>query len=279
MGQVAWQGAVEQIRRAASLKGRQQSGCFSIEGTRLHERGLRANAAFMLVVMADSFANDAAERIRLLCRQLHQLDCPLFVVPDEVMAELTDGRSLGGVISLVRQPAMPDLAALVTAVSNPTLLIAHDIIDPGNIGAMMRTAHANSATAFIVNGGSDPYHPKTVRTSMGSIFKLPVLQRPSTEDFLAELASLGIQTIGTVANEGVSLPDFNFSQQGTAVFMGSEYFGLPDTLLPKLDQLITIPMNEGIDSMSVNAATAVILYEIQNQKRKQSAKANTGKHT
>lgn len=272
-----WQGAVEQIRRAAAMKGRQQLGCFSIEGTRLHERGLRANAAFTLVVMADSFASDKTERIRRLYQQLHQLDCPLFIVPDEVMAQLTNGRSLGSVISLIKQPASPDLASLATAVSNPTLLIAHNIIDPGNIGAMMRTAHANGITAFIVNGGSDPYHPKTVRTSMGSIFKLPILQRPSTVDLLTELTNLGIQTIGTAANEGEFLPDFQFSQKGTAVFMGSEYFGLPDSLLPKLDKLVTIPMNEGVDSMSVNAAMAVILYEIQNQRRKWSAKDKTGR--
>ncbi len=265
MEQANWHGAVEQIRRTATPKGRQQLGGFSIEGIRLHERGLRAKATFQLVVMSQSFAQDENERPQQLRTELQALGYPIFSIPDAVMEELTNGRSLGGVISLIQQPDPPDLASLVTAVSHPTLLIAHNIIDPGNIGAMMRTAHASGATAIIVCGGSDPYHPKTVRTSMGSIFKLPVLQRPSADDLLAELANLQIETVGTVANAGTLLPDFQFAPTGTAVFMGSEYFGLPAELIPKLDKLVTIPMHEGIDSMSVNAATAVVLYEIQRQ--------------
>ena len=93
-----WHSAVEQIRRANTIKGRQQLGCFSIEGVRLHERGLRAGATFVQVAMADSFAQDDTERIRLLRTQLQIAGCPVFTLPDEVMDELTNGRSLGGVI-------------------------------------------------------------------------------------------------------------------------------------------------------------------------------------
>ncbi len=259
------QGAVEHIRRAATVKGREQLGCFSIEGIRLHERALSAQAEFIVTVVAKPLGQDDAPRIRSLRMQLQEEQEPLFILPRAQIDELTNGRSLGNLISLIKKPPPPALAKLCAAVSNPTLLIAQGIVDPGNIGAMMRTAHANNVTAFISSGGSDPYHPKAVRTSMGSIFKLPILQRPSLDDLLSELADLHMETVGSVATKGTPLPHAQFSRSGTAVFMGSEYFGLPDELLAKLDTLITIPMGAGIDSMSVNAATAVVLYELQRQ--------------
>ena len=260
-----WRGAVEQIRRSFTTKGRKQLNCFSIEGVRLHERGLRSTQQFILTVASNSFWEDTSERNIKLKTELEAANPSLFTVPDEVMEDLTNGRSLGGIISLVQKPDPPDLTSLVTAVSNPTILVAQGIVDPGNIGAMMRTAHANEVTAFVVNEGSDPYHPKAVRTSMGSIFKLPILLHPSLADLLSELKLVRIETVGAVATNGTLLPNATFASTGTAVFMGSEYFGLPADLIPKLDKLITIPMNKGIDSMSVNAATAVVLYERRRQ--------------
>ncbi len=261
-----WRSAVEQIKRTFTTKGRAQLNAYSIEGIRLHERALRAAQPLILTVASHSFWHDPTERIARLKKEITAANNRTVIIPDEVMNELTNGRSLGDVISLVEKPNTPDLESLVTAVSNPTVLVAQGIIDPGNIGAMMRTAHANDVTAFVVNDGSDPYHPKAVRTSMGSIFKMPILQWLFLDDLLNVLAALGIETVGTVATNGTLLLDMQFSKQGTAVFMGSEYFGLPTDLVPKLGRLITIPMNKGIDSMSVNAATAVVLYEIQRQK-------------
>ena len=90
------------------------------------------------------------------------------------------------------------------------------------------------------------------------------MNRPTR--FRAALRPFPIQTIGTVAENGVALPEFVWGTGGTAVFMGSEYFGLPDTVLAQLDQQVTIPMTAGIDSFSVNAAAAIVLYEIKRQR-------------
>src|SRR5690606_37519383 len=99
----------------------------------------------------------------------------------------------------------------------PTLLVAVDVVDPGNVGGMMRTAHALGADLFIAAGGSDPYHPRAVRTSMGSLFKLPLVTT-SLVDLWAALRPYPVQTIGTVAENGVPLPDFVWGVGGTAVF-------------------------------------------------------------
>jgi TrmH family RNA methyltransferase len=140
-----------------------------------------------------------------------------------------------------------------------------DVVDPGNVGGMMRTAHALGADLLVTVGGSDPYHPRAVRTSMGSIFKLPLVTTTQPA-LLTALRAASIQTIGTVAESGIALPAFRQAAGGTAVFMGSEYFGLPENLANQLDVLVSIPMSSGIDSFSVNAAAAIVLYEIMRKK-------------
>mgnify|MGYP002624698787 CR=1 FL=1 len=254
------------IERTATAKGRAASGCFSIEGTRLHERALRAGVWPKAVLVAEAVWQNPGERETAVLHQLTQLNIPLHPIPDAEMTRLTKSRRLGGLLGLVPLPPPLQLARWLTNQPAPTLLVAVDVVDPGNVGGMMRTAHALGADLFITVGGSDPYHPRAVRTSMGSIFKLPVITSHLPE-LLANLQETAVYTIGAVAENGVALPDFAGGDGGTAVFMGNEYFGLPDNLLTQLDALVTIPMKPGIDSFSVNAAAAIVLYEL-NQKNK-----------
>ncbi len=256
-----WRSAVAAVKRTYTAKGRVTSGCYAIEGFRLHERALRANAPLQLVLATEQYRKRPPARARALLSNLRTAHVPLYFAPEEVMADLTNGRSLGGFLGLVKLPRPPSLAT-ITQTAGPLLLVTVDVIDPGNLGAMLRTGHAFGVTAFVTIGGSDPFHPKAVRTSMGSLFKIPVLPRVDPVSLLAHLQKANILTVGAVAQNGVSLPQADLSGKGAAVFLGSEYFGLPEALAGRLDCLVTIPMARGIDSLSINAAAAVILYEL-----------------
>jgi len=260
------QGAVEMVQRTFTAVGRRQTNLYHIEGFRLHERALRANLNFELSLISASLSSPDAEREATLLANVTAVSSRWYVIADDLMAELSNGRGLGGLISLLKIPAQPTLAELVKNRANPLLLVAADVIDPGNVGAMIRTGHANQIAAFIPLRASDPFHPKAVRTSMGSLFKTAVCHYQQPESLFADLADLGISSIGAaISPRATLLPETSFSQAGTAVFMGNEYHGLPPAILSKLDRLVEIPMAVGIDSLSVNAATAVILYEIQRQ--------------
>ena len=260
-----WQGAVEAVRRASRAKGRARHGRFSIEGIRLHERALRADVPLELVLVAESLWQNTSERVQKLLAELATAVPSLITVPDSVMAELTAGRDLGGLLGLSPTPTPPQLPQLLTTVSRPLLLVAADVIDPGNVGALLRTGHASGITAFISVGRSDPYHPKAVRTAMGSLFKIPVVQLEAVVDLMMILREMKIEMVGTAVQADRLLPQAQFSGKGTAVFMGNEYWGLPETIQKEMDTLLTIPMQAGIDSFSVNAAAAIILYEIQRE--------------
>lgn len=258
-----WRAVADTIQRVRTAKGRAFAGYFSLEGIRLHERALRATVPIAHVLIAHSVQQSPSPRLEALLDQLDQTNCQIHVAPDAAIETLTQGRDLGGILGLVRLPKPLSLSDLSLSDGRFPLLVAVDVVDPGNLGALVRTAHAFGAAAFVGVGVSDPYHPKAVRTSMGSLFKAPVLHYDNVASLLADLKRLGWQTVGTVAEGGVPLPQMPPITRNTAVFVGSEYWGLPDVVSSQLDLLLTIPMAPGIDSFSVNAATAVVLYQWQ----------------
>lgn len=258
-----WQGAVEMVRRVATATGRQRHGRFSIEGLRLHERALRAGVPLEQVLVGERLWQAESARVQQLLAELATAVPNLITIPDTVMSDLTNGRDLGGLLGLIPLPDAPSLAEVLSRVPKPLLLVAVEVVDPGNVGALLRTGHASGITAFVAVGRSDPFHPKAVRTAMGSLFKVPVVTLEDIAPLLTLLQNQGIETVGTAVQDGTLLPQANFSERGTAVFMGNEYWGLPPELQTQLNTLVTIPMAEGIDSFSVNAAAAIIFYEIQ----------------
>jgi TrmH family RNA methyltransferase len=259
-----WRGTVEMIRRAGTRKGRATGGYFSIEGIRLHERALRAGVRVQQAIVTTSFQKDSSARVQTLLADLQEQGCRLEIVPGDVIGEIIGGRDLGQILGLVRMPEQRQLADVTNSkdMNRPLLLVAVDVKDPGNVGALLRTAHASGATAFVATGISDPFHPKALRTTMGSLFKLPVLLYKDPMPLINQLRELGIETVGTAVSGGTLLTRATFSNVGVAVLIGSEAWGLPENVQTGVDRLVSIPMKAGVDSFSVNAAAAIVLYEI-----------------
>jgi TrmH family RNA methyltransferase len=239
-----------------------------IEGLRLHERALRAGLTIELALVGASFQESDSERVQALLAGLADSGCRITIAPDAALKALTDGRGLGDILGLIPMPDPPTLDSLL--IDNPLLLAAVNLVDPGNVGALARTGHAFGVTALLATGKSDPHHPRALRTAMGSLFRLPALMNLDPLPLIAQLRAGGVQCVGAVSDGGVPLPEAHFAQGGVALFMGSEYWGLPQEVVERLDLLVTIPMAEGIDSLSVNAATAAILYQIQQARRHSS---------
>ena len=97
---------------------------------------------------------------------------------------------------------------------------------------------------------------------MGSLFKLPILRFADIDFLFEEVARWDLTTVGSVATGGTPLPQVNFDRSPVALFLGSEPFGLPEPVTSRMDRLVTVPMPGEVDSFSVNAAAAILLYEI-----------------
>ena len=246
------------IRRVATPKGRESRGCYSIEGTRLFERALRAGADIQRVLIGESLYRNPSDRVADVLVQLGST--PVVVAPDSAVEELCEGRDLGRILGLVGVGAAASIAQLVAADGQARFLVAVDVEEPGNTGALVRTALASGAAACICIGRSDPLHPKAVRTSMGSIFRLPVLRMASIEELLDLCREVGVRTVGAVSSDGHSPWKVDWKAP-VALLVGSEAFGLAADVAGQLDERVSIPMPICVDSYSVNAAAAVLLYE------------------
>jgi len=261
-----WRGVAEDLRRASSRRGRRRVGCCAVEGLRLHERALRAGARVEAVLVGESFRKDPGERGSSLIADLEAGAGKVLVVPDDAVLELSEGRE-GGLVGLVGLSPSPSLQSLLGPRTGapPALLVGVDIEDPGNVGALARTALASGAAGLVSVGITDPWHPKAVRTSMGSVFKLPLPVFDTVDRVVDEFAPLGVHTLGAVTSGGTVLHRVTFDRRPVAFFLGSEAFGLSEELTKQLESRVSVPMVRGVDSFSVNAAAAVLLYEFVRQ--------------
>ena len=259
-----WAPLFERVRRVATAKGRAIEGAFVAEGRRLLERGLRAGWVPREVVVAEG-AGEQEPTLEALLAELVTLGRPARRAPEAALLELCEGRRAGLVTSLFDLPPNPPLPSLLQSRPPPAVyLVLIDVEEPGNVGALIRTALACGAAGLICVGSTDPFHPKAVRTSLGSSFKLPLACAPAAELF-DTLRALGIHSLAAVAREGAALHGASWPRGSVAVVVGNEARGLPEAWRDAADARVSIDLCRAVDSFSVNAAAAIILYEVQRR--------------
>jgi TrmH family RNA methyltransferase len=216
-------------------------------------------------VISEKLLRQHEQRVSDLVNQLTKSGCEIVPVPDGVMLELAEGRNSGALVGLCALPVAPTLTELASrslAGAGPVVVLV-DVEEPGNVGALCRSALAAGASGLVSVGVSDPFHPKAVRTAMGSVFKLPIARSAEVGTVVHALANL--RRFGAVAQGGAVLWHAVLPA-GCALFIGNEANGLSAQVMDGLDQGLTVPMREGVDSFSVNAAAAIILYEMARQR-------------
>jgi TrmH family RNA methyltransferase len=185
-------------------------------------------------------------------------------VSGTVLNALSPVNSPTGVVASARRPAIAKAAILEPA---PALVLAATgLQDPGNAGAIIRSAAAAGATGVALDEASaDPWGWKALRASMGSAFHVPVLRTRMLPNLIREWRDAGLRIVATVPRDGTPMHQLDFTPP-TAVLLGGEGAGLPDTLLGDADARVTIPMRGGIESLNAAVAAAVVLYEAQRQR-------------
>jgi TrmH family RNA methyltransferase len=259
---------VSDYERALHAEGRRQLGLFALEGFRLIERALATDTPLTHILIGKSAPNDSSPRLQKILEKLAKQNASVISVPDPVMEKLLEGRTLGPILALAKIPSPLDLpqlfARLGSAGTRNKILVLDEMMDPGNVGALTRTAHAMGVACVVALGGADPFHPRAARTSMGSVFRVPIIRLPDVDSLLPLLRKNHIFTIGATGNAPTLLPKASIPGQTVALFVGNEGKGLSPTIRASLDLLVAIPMSNTIDSFSINAATAVVLYAISH---------------
>ena len=188
----------------------------------------------------------------------------LVEVSGTVLNALSPVNSPTGVVASARIPTRAAPSVLTPA---PALVLAATgLQDPGNAGAIIRSAAAAGATGVVLDElSADPWGWKALRASMGSAFHLPVLRSRSIGSLLEEWRRAGVRIVATVPRGGASMYDVDLKPP-TAILLGGEGAGLTEELIGAADARVSIPMQHPIESLNAAVAAAVLLYEARRQR-------------
>ncbi len=232
-----------------------------LDGAHLIDEAVRAGIAVRVVACTPRGLARAGLRELIGEVQARGVDC--WSVTDDVMRAISPVRTPSGAVALAGRPHVTLERALE---AHPALaVLAVDVQDPGNVGAIVRAAEAAGATAIVlVDGSADPFGWKALRGSMGSSFRLPVA-RAGQREALATLRARGVRTVATSPRAPRSL--FESDLRGpVALMVGAEGAGLPEDLIAAADETVRIPMREPVESLNVAVATALLVYEASRQR-------------
>lgn len=232
---------------------RKSRGLFVIEGIRMFTEIPKDR--IVKVFASESFANNNSGI-------LDGFDYEL--VSDRVFAQMSDTKTPQGILAVVQM--LTYTIEDMTSRKIPVIVMLENIQDPGNLGTIIRSAEGAGATGIIMSNDTvDIYNPKTIRSTMGALFRMPFLYTANIIDTAKELKNKGIKLFAAhlkgnnnYYNEDLSIP--------MGLLIGNEGNGLTDGLTKEADLLVKIPMEGNLESLNAAVSTAVILYEAHRQR-------------
>ncbi len=242
-------------RRLTERKHRQQQGRFLVEGVKLLELALRAGARPYTAFVCHEQLTPAAAP---LLARLRDAGAELYPVSPEVMQSLAERQAAEGlVVTFALFEASLDDLRLARA---DLAVVLDRLQDPGNLGALIRTADAVGAAAVIlIEPCVDPFDPKVVRGSMGSLFHLPLVRTGDVAGLFAHLHSRGLRIVAADAHQGADWGE-GLWQGPVALVLGNEARGLSADIAPHIDAWARLPIVGQAESLNVAVAGGVLMY-------------------
>jgi TrmH family RNA methyltransferase len=236
------------------------------EGAELIRGAFEAAVPVESIYVSPEGADDRA--VGEVCRRAEAAGVRVFPLAPGVLERVADTVTPQPVLAVLPMLEEPPLGTGPwSARSGALIVVLVDVRDPGNAGTVLRAADASGSTLVVFAGDSvDPYNPKTVRSSAGSLFHVPLAVRPDPRALASDLAATGFRTLATVVRDGEDYAGFDWSAP-TAVFLGNESSGLDPALSSALSGALAIPMAGKAESLNVGVACAVVCFEAFRQRR------------
>jgi TrmH family RNA methyltransferase len=252
------------VQRCRALaRGRGRDGSVLLEGAHLLKDAVDAGIEIEAVLVASDATGTAAER--RVPGQLARNGVAVYEGSDAVLDAASPTAQPSGWLAIARWSLSP-LDAVFSP--SPALVIAlAGVQDPGNLGAIIRSADAFEATGVIADSaGADPASWKALRGSMGSTFRLPVA-RATLPEMIDAARRAHVAIVAAAAQGGSSLTSLILAGS-TMVILGGEGAGLPEDALPPGVRRVSVPMRPGVESLNVAVTAALILYEARAQRER-----------
>ena len=237
---------MQQVKKLLSSRSeRRRQGLFVADGTKLLEEAVKHWPGLQTVILADGVEAKVPEGVRTVR------------VPGEIMAYISPMEAPQGALFLGKLPEQADF------VPKKGMLILDGVQDPGNIGTILRTADAMDVPVVLLDGCADPWSWKVIRSTMGAVFRVPVVQ-VGWEEVLGKCREAGIPIgVTALSDRAVDIRSANLAEM--ALVIGSEGRGVRKEVLENADQELIIPMNPHCESLNAAIAAAIVMWEIKRR--------------
>lgn len=249
-----------QVKRLLQLqkksKVRNEEKVFVVEGLRMFVEVPKERVE--KVYVSETFYNKKKQ-------ELNWEEFPIEILSDSVFKHVSDTQTPQGVLCIVKQEKQ-DLDSLLN-IENPHFMVLDNLQDPGNMGTIIRTAEGAGVDAvFMSRDCVDIYNPKTIRSTMGSIYRMPFIYIEEIIPLLEEFRKKGIKSYAAHL-DGKNSYDQEDYCKGTAILIGNEGNGLRDEVAEKADIWVRIPMEGQVESLNAAIAASVLMFEVARQRR------------
>lgn len=251
----------KEIKSLKNRKDRVEKGLYYVEGLRIVNEALKENVKISEVAVSEEFAADSLNagilsKIEMLNVKTHLFSAKLF-------KEIADTETPQGIIAVIR---IKNHELELELDRTGLYVILDSIRDPGNIGTIIRTADAAGFSGVILSIGCvDLYNPKVLRSTMGSVFHMPVYQSEDIIKVIKLLKSKGINLYVSHIEGIVSIFKADMSY-GSAIVIGSEAEGVCEEVKILADLLVRIPMPGKAESLNASVAAGIMMYEAVKQR-------------
>ncbi len=247
-------------------KARREDEVFIIEGMKMLREApvLQVSEVYITEKFLDSASEDDKEIIWRYGAE---------TVSDEVMNKMAATQTPQGVLAVIRQykysmeEVLEGYNENAAGSTSPLLLILENIQDPGNLGTMLRSGEGAGVTGVILGKGSaDIFNPKVIRSTMGSIFRMPFIYVDNVPQTVTELGEKGINTYAAHLKGQKNYDEFDYTLP-TAFIIGNEGNGLTKETADAAGEYVLIPMKGEVESMNAATSSAILTFEASRQRR------------
>ncbi|MDD6812589.1 MAG: RNA methyltransferase [Lachnospiraceae bacterium] len=250
----------EVIQLNQKAKARRERDVFVVEGVKMF---LEAEPEHIEEVYVSESVNKQLSEIGR--QKLDAISAPCEIVSDEVFRKISDTQTPQGILCVVRQYHYKPEDILGTP--DALLAVLEDIQDPGNLGTIFRTGEGAGVTGIIMSRHTvDVYNPKTIRSTMGSLYRVPFFYTDNLQETIEQMKKQKI-AIYAAHLQGTKFYDDCDYRKPTAFLIGNEGNGLQEKTAKQADTYIKIPMAGKVESLNAAIATSLLLYEAARQRR------------
>jgi TrmH family RNA methyltransferase len=218
----------------------------------------------MMTVVPMAWKGDRLTRVMIIVQDMGEQHLLQSLANTDGLTGLLNKRYFDRVLTVLEQPVY-DLTQLLEQ-PDPLFLMLENLQDPGNLGTMIRTGEGAGITGVIMNNQTvDIFNPKTIRATMGSIFRVPFVYVPDLAPVLEQMHAKGIYTYAAHLKGQEYYDSFSF-REPTAFLIGNEGNGLSKEISDQAGQYLKIPMEGRVESLNASIAAALLMYEAHRQR-------------